>query len=40
MPVKPVYRVIALIAIVGFNVIRMRIKKKGRIQESGVRYYG
>jgi len=34
MPVKPIYRILLIVAVVGFNVIRMRLSKKKELQRK------
>ena len=34
MPVKPMYRILLVLVVVGFNVIRMKLSKKKEMQEQ------
>lgn len=33
MPVKPIYRVLLIVVVVGFNVTRMKLSKKKELQK-------
>lgn len=34
LPVKPIYRIIVLILVVAFNIIRMKLSKKNKVKNE------